>query len=340
MMAGMAESDPSPNPPRGRSNTRLVMISAALGALLILLVSVLLNWWSGGQEAGTPGGIGEAPAPQAVFEAQAGTCLNWAEPDGSDIRQVTCDEPHLFQVTGQSELGPEFGPQAPFPGPEQWQQLKQDRCQQVSEEFLNDSYDPTGRFQVGAFTPSREAWDEGDPPDRTLHCGLQQPGPSGKLYRMRGEVAEADQSDTYEQGRCLGINGTEVWDPVGDCRERHAVEITGLVDLGEQFPEGFPPEDEQDGFLSDRCRQLTAEYAGSPTAARDKGLVTYWDTVQEESWNVGSQRVNCKVSAQLPDGSGLAPVAGSVRGDVRVGDQPAPRDPAGEQPGVPAGNSR
>ncbi|WP_229680008.1 septum formation family protein [Saccharopolyspora thermophila] len=311
------------------------MISAALGALVILVISVL-TWPSRNSGVGGSGRVGSAPAPQVVFDAPAGTCLNWTEPDATDISQVTCAEPHLFEVTGKTDLRAEFGDGAPFPNTEQWQQLKQQRCIDVSRQFLANRFDPYGRFSVGAFTPSEEGWEAGD---RTLHCGLQQPGPSGKLYRTTGSAASVDQSNTYEVGRCLGINGTAVWDPVS-CDQPHAVEITGLVDLGEQFPGGYPPEPDQDGFLATRCADLTAQYAGAPTAARDKGLVTYWDTLAQESWDAGSRKVNCKVSAQLPDGSGLAPVTGSVKGQVTVGREPAPQVTSPEQPGVPATEPR
>ncbi|QUG99529.1 septum formation family protein [Saccharopolyspora erythraea] len=332
----MADTDSSTRTSRRKPHTRLVMISAAIGAMLILLISALLNWPSGGDGVGGPGRIGSAPAPRAVFSAKAGTCLNWTEPDAADIRQVTCSEAHLFEVTGTADLKGEFGPQAPFPDTEQWQQLKTDRCTQVSAQFLSGRFDPHGRFAVGAFTPSEQGWAEGD---RTLHCGLQQPGPSGKLYRVSGSASKIDQSNVYDEGRCLGINGTAVWDPV-DCAQLHSVEITGVVDLGEQFPGGFPAVPEQDNFLATRCGELTAGYAGGPTVVRDKGLTTYWDTLPMESWDAGSRKVNCKVSAQLPDGSGLAPVTGSVKGEVRVDKEPAPEDAAPVQPGVPAEGER
>jgi hypothetical protein len=331
-----------PSGPRTRGqkkpNTRLLMIAAAFGGLLVLVISAALNWPVGHNNSGVgaSGKEGAAPAPPPVFEATAGTCLNWTEPDAGDIRQVTCAEPHLFEVTGKDDLQSMFGNTAPFPDTGQWQQLKQTRCAGVSKQYLSGRFDPNGRFSVGAFTPSVEGWGRGD---RTLHCGVQQPGPSGKLYRIHGSVSQLDQSNTYRDGRCLGINGTDVWDPV-DCAQPHSVEITGKANLGEQFHSGFPTEAEQDGFLTTKCGELTAQYAGSPIAAKDKGLIAYWDNLTRASWDAGSREVNCKVSAQLPDGSGLAPVTGSVKGSVQVGKEPAPRDSAPIEPGVPASGTR
>lgn len=313
------------------------MIAAAVGALLILGASVLLNWPTGGSGGiGGSGKFGSAPAPDVAFEAKAGECLSWAEPDASDIRKVTCAEPHLFEVTGPFDLKAEFPPKAPYPNAQQWQQLKQERCIEVTNQYLQGGFDPNGRFSIGAFTPSKDNWEDGD---RTLHCGLQEPGPSGKLYPIKGEARGMDQSNVYPAGRCLGISGTRIWDPV-DCSKQHAVEITAVVNLAEQFKDGYPSEQDQDGFLSTKCEELTAGYAGGPTAAKDKGLIVFWDTMPEESWNIGSRQVNCKLGVPLPDGSGLAPVTGSVKDQVKIGQRPAPEQGTPTQPGAPATRPR
>ena len=71
-----------------------------------------------------------------------------------------------------------------------------------------------------------------------------------------------------------------------------------------------------------------------------KRRATYWDTLGQQGWDAGSRRVNCKVSAQLPDGSGLAPVTGSVTGEVRVSPEPAPTRPESDEHRVPADGDR
>lgn len=313
------------------------MIAAVIGGLLVLVVSAVLNWptseQGGSAGAGGSGQEGAAPAPPPVFEAAKGTCLNWSQPDASDIRKVTCTEAHLFEVTGKTDVSTTFGPNAPFPSTEQWQRIKKERCTEVANSYLGE-FDPHGRFAVGAFTPSTESWERGD---RTLHCGLQQPGPEGKLFRFSASVKNLDQSNVFDVGTCLGISGTSVSSPV-DCSEAHAVEITGVVDLSAKF-KAFPPVAEQDKFLATKCNELTAKYAGSKTAAKDKGLTVYWDNLKRESWVAGSHKVNCKVSAQLPDDGGLAPVTGSIKGEVSVGEEPAPTDPP-VTPGVPATGTR
>lgn len=335
----MADPSESRSGPRRRPRARLALLIAAVaGAVVILAIGTIPNGPVGGQGTGigASGRVGAAPAPLAVAMASPGTCLDWQAPDAADIHQVTCVLPHLFELTGRANLGPDFTGTAPFPDTEQWQQLKQQRCAEVTTQYLGGRLDPEGRFAVGAFTPSERGWRSGD---RTLHCGLQQPGRSGRLYRFAGRVVDQDQSDTYPVGRCLGIHEQAVGDPVPDCARRHSVEITGLVDLGERFRD-YPLAADQEDFLSTRCGELTAQYAGSPTSVARKGLIGYWDTLSRQSWDAGSRRVNCKVSAQLPDGSGLAPVSGSVRGAVRVEHIPAPPDMALREPGVPADEDR
>ncbi|HZA18233.1 MAG TPA: hypothetical protein VE645_15330, partial [Pseudonocardiaceae bacterium] len=58
----------------------------------------------------------------------------------------------------------------------------------------------------------------------------------------------------------------------------------------------------------------------------------FWATLRAESWRAGSTRVDCRLGAFLPDRSGFAPVTGSVKGDVKVGKEPAPAAPRNPGP--------
>jgi hypothetical protein len=314
----------------------LALTAVMLGGLLVAGLG-LLNCSGIGADgnAGTPEAPDAAPVPAAISAAEAGTCLDWKAADARDAHPVPCAQPHLFEATGTADLRADFTRSAQYPEPDQWQQLKEQHCTPVSVRYLDGRWDSNGRFSVGAFTPNKEQWRWGD---RSLHCGMEQPGVSGELYRFSGKVADLDQSNTYPVGRCLGINGTAVADPVPNCAVPHSVEITGLVNLGARFPDDFPSPSEQDDFLAARCAQLTTRYAGR--SAADKGLIGYWDTISWQSWAVGSREVNCKVSAQLPDGTGLAPLTGSIRDEVRIGSTPAPEDTEPTHPGAPSNQPR
>lgn len=316
------------------------MLSAVFGGTLLLLVSAF--WSLPAERSGSsPIGVGlvgsgggeTTTTEPPKFEAAPGTCMNWAEPDSSDMREVNCDEPHLLEVTGKVDLWARFGPKAPYPDKSVWEEVASKNCTEIAESHLGGPLDPNGRFKVSTFPPTKASWENGN---RTLHCALQRPGPAGQLYRFTGKVAELDQSNVHEPGTCLGISGTSVSSLV-DCSKRHSSEITGVVDLSEKFPDAFPPIKKQDEFLATRCKKITGEYAGSPKAAGDKGLAVYWDNIPKESWQTGSHKVNCKVGATLKEG-GLAPITGSVKGKVSVGDKPAPT--TSPSPGVPANRPR
>ncbi|MFB9427755.1 septum formation family protein [Streptoalloteichus tenebrarius] len=323
----------SERPPVGRrtTNTRRVMIGAFVGAVLTITVTSVLSW-----DRITAGGTAQrAQAAQAsarakAFAAPPGSCLQWTKADRSDIHQVACTEEHLFEMVGVADVSGVFGKDAPFPPPEQRQQLQQERCTPVANQYLSGKLDPHGRFKVSSLTSEQE-WRNGD---RTMRCGLQVPTASGALYPVFGPVAKLDQSDVYDTGICLGINGRNIGDPV-TCDRPHSYEIIGTVDLGAQFPKEFPDFRRQDEALANACAAMAGQYAPGQDMKK-KGLEIAWDNRSQESWNVGSRKVNCKVGAPLPDSSGLAPVTGSARGEVVVGKEPAPTVTATVPPGAPA----
>jgi hypothetical protein len=152
---------------------------------------------------------------------------------------------------------------------------------------------------------------------------------------MAGKAVEQDQSAVHDAGTCLAIDGRTIGDPV-DCGGAHAVETVGVVDLTKKFDDDFPAVDAQDEYLQTECTKIATSYAGGDDVITDKKLTVYWDNLTEDSWKAGTRRVNCNLAALLPDRSGFAPVTGSVRGPVTVGDTPAPPAVDTPEPGVPA----
>ncbi|MEJ3658246.1 septum formation family protein [Actinomycetes bacterium KLBMP 9759] len=266
-------------------------------------------------------GFMSEPPPSAP-----GTCLNWTRPDAADAEVVECSAPHLFEQAGSVALTD----QTELPDDRQWRQLVNERCGEVVTAYLGGKYDPTGKFRIGALKPSPTKWADGD---RELRCGLQSASRSGALFVMSGRAADTDQSRVQEPGTCLGIDGREIGDPA-DCAGPHAVETVGIVDLSSKFAEGFPQVSDQDGFLQQECSKIAGEYAGGPDVVASKKLTVYWDNLSEAAWKAGTRKVNCNLGALLPDRSGFAPVTGSVKGPVQVGENPAP--PVQSTPGVPA----
>ncbi|WP_189208899.1 MULTISPECIES: septum formation family protein [Actinokineospora] len=288
-----------------RSADRLMMIAACVGAILVLGTSMAFSW---------PVTVrGDVPTAaderELAFDSPAGTCLFWTAPDGADMRRVDCAEPHLFEVTGNIDISAQFAEDAPPPELERWQELAVEKCTPSVTEYLGGTLDPHGRYKVNALKPSTVQWEDGD---RKLRCGVQTASRSGALLPATGSAAGADQSGIHEPGTCLALDGQVIGDPV-PCTEAHAVEIVGNVDLSKAFPDEYPSEEAQIEKAIELCDAVTKEYTNGVDLAK-KGLIPYPDALKEESWVAGSRKVDCKVAAKLPNGSGLAPVTGSVRG--------------------------
>jgi hypothetical protein len=300
-----ASADPPPSPGHTRS-TRVVMAGAVVGAFALLASSALLSW----PVRGGGGGLGFGRAGSTVaFNAAPGTCLTWSRSDGSDMAAVHCVDRHLFEVSAAVDVSAGYPSGAPFPDATLWQQITRRNCTDPTTRYLRGRFDPFGRFGIGALKPSEDQWRRGV---RTVHCGLQSAAPSGRLLFTAGRVADSDQSDVHQPGTCLDIVNKGVGDPV-NCAQPHSFEIVGVIDLGQQFRNGFPPEDKQDQTLANLCGKLAADYSGNADLAA-RNLIVTWDDRKPESWNAGSRRADCKVGQKLPDNSGLAPVTGSIRG--------------------------
>jgi Septum formation len=329
MMVPMSEqtrdSDGDGRPRAGRG-ARRVVIGGALGAVVTLAISSALTIASRSAD-------GAPPQRQAAFDAPIGSCLDWTADDGADVHIVDCAQPHLFESIGGMSLSDVFGDAAAFPSETAWLSMVKERCTPLASTFLQDKYDPFGRFTVGALKPSQPGWRSGD---RELRCGLQVVAQSGQLYRVTGGAQGQDQADVHAPGTCLGINGVDVGDPV-DCAQPHAVEVVGVFDLAGPFSgPDYPDENRQDEAADPVCTKLAADYAGGPNVVGEKKLTVYWDTLRAESWRAGTRKVDCKLGALLPDKSGFAPVTGGVRGAVSIGDKPAPLAPTTAVPGAPA----
>ncbi|MGE3285712.1 MAG: septum formation family protein [Pseudonocardia sp.] len=293
---------------------------AVLDSVADTTVPVLGSFAALPERAGGPAFV-EVPPPPAT----PGTCLNWTRGDAADAAVVECAQPHLFEQAGSVSLAD----QTVLPDERGFRQLVEERCTPVVLTYLGGRFDPDGRFRVGALKPSAAKWAEGD---RELRCGLQSSSRSGAMFTTTGNVAGSDQAAVQEPGTCLGIDGRTIGDPVS-CAQPHAVETVGVVDLGPKFPDAFPKVEDQDAFLQPECARIAGEYAGDPNAIEAKKLTVYWDNLGEDSWKVGTRRVNCNLAALLPDRSGFAPVTGSVRdANTVVSDQPAPPAPESTDP--------
>ena len=291
------------HPKRRTGQTRLLMVGAVVGALVVLTSSTLFSWPIGGLHA-----TAASDDPNAAFDAPDGSCLTW--PAGTaDISTVDCSAKHLFEIASTVDLTSKYPAGAPFPDGTLWQKIAQDNCGPVVSKFMDGKLDPDGKYSANALNPTAQQWSGGA---RTIRCGLQAAGPGGGLQPTAGSARGADQSNIYPVGTCLGIKDKAVSDPV-PCSTAHAYEIVGIVDLKSQFPDGYPADDKQQTALATRCGKAVADYTSGFDLGKAKLGLT-WDTIKQESWAVGSTKVNCKIGQRLDDGSGLRAITNSVRG--------------------------
>lgn len=267
-----------------------------------------------------------AVAGEDFAAAEEGDCLFWEAGDARDLSRVDCSDEHRFEVAAVIDLaqfpGSEWGPEAEFPTELRFAELRTQLCEPAVADYLGESWDPRGKFSVNLINPGEAGWSAGE---RTIRCGLQNVGTTGQVFPVQGHVADQEQAVLWEPGTCIGINHDIPTDPVS-CDDPHAFEVVGIVNLEEEFGEGHPSTEDQDRFLDGRCREIAAEYVGSPERLEELRLTAFWDTRTLSSWLAGSRSVNCAVGAQT-EGAGFATIVGGVREDITINGQP-PGEPA------------
>ena len=299
-----------------------------------MFVVALLDTVTGAQVP-VLGSFAALPAPtgqQEIVEmapppATPGTCLTWGRPDASDTTVVDCSRTHLFEQAGTVQLAD----QKELPDDGRWRQLVRERCDPVVRDYLGGKFDPDGRYRVGALKPSPAKWEQGD---RELRCGLQSASRSGALYPMAGTAR--DRTSRRSTARHLPGDRRPHDRRSRRLRRRARRRGRGGRRPQRQVRRAVPAVDDQDEFLQTECTKIATTYSGGDDVITDKKLTVYWDNLTEDSWKAGTRHVNCNLAALLPDRSGFAPVTGSVRGEVSVGDTPAPPQTNTPEPGVPA----
>lgn len=323
--------------PVARRGLALIAIGAVAAAVVTLFVS---GGFSQPEKITTHADSGPAtsgPVSARSFgSADPGTCLQWTptddpETDRQDLAEVSCAEPHRFEVAQDVDLsaypGIEFAPGSAYPGALRFGQLRDEHCVGIVDDYLGTKFDPNGKFSVGLMFPSQSGWMAGE---RTLRCGIQQSSNTGVPQEMTGSVLDQDQSNVWDVGTCIGINQNVPADPV-DCNSPHAFEVASIVDLQQQFPSGIPSEADQDAYLEPTCTATVNTYLGSDTALRDKTLTLFWNTIDVTSWLAGSRQITCSVGKELDEG-GFATITGSAKGDILINGQapvPPPAAPDG-----------
>ncbi|SNQ45704.1 conserved hypothetical protein [Frankia canadensis] len=117
----------------------------------------------GGSLAEPPAGYAVTPALLAAL--RRGDCLTWKPYDASTASvltpvapvRVSCDRPHIDEVTRLVDLDPVF---TRWPGASTVAQAAQDRCAGALRDFAG-AIDATPHHVVGAIYPSEPSWQAG-----------------------------------------------------------------------------------------------------------------------------------------------------------------------------------
>jgi predicted heme/steroid binding protein len=309
------------------SATRRALLLAALGGLLIAgLVTALPIGGGPGRLAGyiDPVPPTGAKGNDAFNRAASGNCLMWPDrmPEAANI--VDCKDEHRFEVAESIDMrtfpGSEYGPSAPPPTGARIEQISQEQCESAVRRYLGAKFDPNSKFVISMLWSGDKAWRQFG--ERRMLCGLQLPGAGNEQLGFKGKVADVEQSKVWPDATCLGIDPAtnQPTDIPVDCAAPHAMEVTGTVNLLARFPEGLPPEPEQDGFIKDSCTKLTDAYL-APVQLRSTTLTLIYSTLSLPSWSAGSRQVASSIGATLGNG-GWATLLNSARGPLKINGQP------------------
>jgi predicted heme/steroid binding protein len=310
------------------STTRRALLLTALGGLLIAGLITALPI-----DGERPGGLTAYTAPvpstgakgtEAFNHAVRGDCLMWPRglPESATI--VDCKDEHRFEVAASVDMrtfpGSEYGPDAAPPSAARIEQISQEQCESAVRRYLGDRFDPSSKFTVSMLWSGDTAWRQAG--ERRMLCGLELPGLNNAPQAFTGRVADLNQSRVWPDGTCLGIDPStnQPTDVPVNCAAPHAMEVTGTVNLASQFPDGWPPEPEQDKFIKDACTRLTDAYL-APVQLRSTTLTLGYSTVSLPSWSAGSREVACSIGATLGNG-GWATLVNSAKGPLLINGQP------------------
>ncbi|EGD54116.1 septum formation family protein [Gordonia neofelifaecis] len=329
-----------------KRSMRIVLGAILVGALVAGGVMLATGVYKDVGDVGSSV-IGEGSSVQQndFTRSEAGDCLTWNADSPGEPTAVTCDTPHRFEVAGVLDTSnfptTEFSSAAPWPGVERFAEIRDENCSVIVDRYLGGGLDPQGRFSPGLMFPSKVEWEKGV---RSLRCGIEQPGAKGVQEEFVGRVRDVDQSFTWPDGTCIGIDPAtrKATSGVVNCAEPHAFQVTGGVDLSQRFGgrnsgKPWPTVDDQNEYLRGICPTQTNKFFGGAQKFKATTLNVQWSVISEVSWLTGSRRVVCY--AALPDRGGFATLVGDARTDSLLinGKIPTPPDdgPPGRSVGEP-----
>ncbi|WP_158888502.1 septum formation family protein [Amycolatopsis anabasis] len=131
----------------------------------------------------------------------------------------------------------------------------------------------------------------------------------------RAEMSEQAQAAFHSPpGSCLTWTQPDASDiRTVPCAEKHLFEVTGVVDIADQFPPGAPSPDvaKWREIAQARCSDGAKTYLGKPLDPYGKLTVSALRPADEE-WNDGARELRCVLQWAGP-GGGLQPLTGPAK---------------------------
>ncbi|HEX9260416.1 MAG TPA: septum formation family protein [Acidimicrobiales bacterium] len=241
---------------------------------------------------------GSTTTTELALEArdyEVGDCVTFDQREQNAASKVVpCAEPHLIEIVGAAQLSDPTG--SAYPGDSEWVEIYGDKCGGLVQTYLDEPFDPYGRFALAGIQPTRAGWEAGD---RELWCGIILAGPAGEDWASwQGSARDVPQARIRPPGTCLEQDaGAVVEIP---CAESHRYEIVGSVDLSASFSgTAAPSASEQEAVLRPACESVATAYLGKPLRS-DLGVATF--VVESESWAAGRRAGECALTV-LADGN-------------------------------------
>ena len=220
-----------------------------------------------------------------------GDCVTYDQTPGREaetMKVVSCDLPHLLEVSGSLDLGDQFDH---YPTRDEWGAVLDHDCGESAAALLGAPLDPVGRFIPSAVFATKEGWARGD---HTAWCGVieapKSPSPSdGRREPFTGKAEGVSQARLAGVGSCWRNNEASAV----PCTEPHDYEVSGRVDLsGRTRP---PPEVTDTAawnkIVGADCQRLARKYVAHGFKPKRVG----WSPISTESWAAGSRIVECTV---------------------------------------------
>lgn len=242
------------------------------------------------------------PSPDSEYVP--GECVVWQPGNPSETKMsVPCDEPHYMEVTGQTHAGAEPPIDEPYPSPDTFRDLIGQKCVPFMDRYLGHPSNPIDLLSATGVVPSEESWQWGD---RVVWCGVGVSGVRDEDMAFEGKLADTADRWIMTPGTCFNILADRR--ELIPCSEPHQRELTGTVNLGEQYKSW--PNPGQWADVASHCRRVGEAYLGGPiNDPLNVGVMS----ILERDWNAGARRTGCYLLQAAGDGSPV-PVTGSLRG--------------------------